>query len=122
MQVRIILSLDFKTNLVRLSGNYFVRLPVHYCKDRPVNSNSFTLYGIKDEFNKSEVVISLELLLITVDMDYTYCTHRMKHHSCTLKMSECLYHQTRALLNVTKGDVFSEVHAEIFSQKMLQKH
>lgn len=53
MPVRIILSLDFKTNLVRLSENYFVRLPVHYCKDRSVNSNSFTLYGIEDEFNKS---------------------------------------------------------------------
>jgi len=47
------MSLDFKTNLVRLSGNYLARLPVHYCKDRPVNSNSFTLYGMKDEFNGS---------------------------------------------------------------------
>lgn len=72
--------------------------------------------------NSTKVVIMLKLLLITVDIDYTYCTHRMKRHSCTLKMSECLIHQTRALLNFTTGDVFSEVHTDIFSQKMLQKH
>lgn len=72
--------------------------------------------------NSTEVVISLKLLLVTVDMDYTYCTHRIKHHSYALKMSECLIHQTRALLHFTKGDAYSEVHTEIFSQKMLQKH
>lgn len=47
------MSVDFKTNLLWLSGNYFVRLPVYSCKGRPVNSNSFTLYGMKGEFNKS---------------------------------------------------------------------
>lgn len=79
------------------------------------------LLYVEWKVNSTEVVISLKLLLITVDLSSTYCTHRIKHQTA-LKMTGCLIHQTRALLHCSKGNAHSHVHTKFFSQEMQQKH
>lgn len=114
------MSMDFKTNLLWLSGNYFVRLPVQFSRTNLLIPTH--LLYVEWKVNSTKVLISLKLLLVTVDVGSTYCTHRIKHHSSALKMSECLIHQTRALLHCSKGNAYSQVHTEFFSQEMQQKH
>lgn len=75
------------------------------------------LLYVEWKVNSTKVVISLKLLLVTVDVGSTYCTHRIKHHNCALKMSECLIHQTRALLHCSKGNAHSQVNTEFFQPR-----